>query len=82
MSEPDDFYSGFVDEDGRPCTSIKIRQADYKSEREEFERWAVESGAAYRNHQGLWFYRNGGDGLYEAWLGGRAALRHANGSIR
>lgn len=33
----------------------------------EFEAWAIENSYAYRNHQGFWFYRNGGDGLFAAW---------------
>lgn len=32
-----------------------------------FEAWAVETRRAYRDQHGLWFYRNGGDGLFDAW---------------
>jgi hypothetical protein len=44
-------------------------------ERADFEAWAVSAGFAYRNHQGFWFYRNGGDGLLEAYCAGAGAQR-------
>lgn len=38
--------------------------------RADFEAWSVSAGFAYRNHQGFWFYRNGGDGMFEAYCAG------------
>jgi hypothetical protein len=40
-------------------------------ERDAFEKWCIEAGYAYRNHQGFWFYRTGGDGMYAAWQAAR-----------
>jgi hypothetical protein len=37
-----------------------------------FEAWAIAAGFAYRDKHGFWFYRNGGDGLLEAWTAGAA----------
>jgi hypothetical protein len=44
-------------------------------ERADFEAWAVSAGFAYRNHQGFWFYRNGGDGMWEAYCAGAGDQR-------
>ena len=44
-------------------------------ERADFEAWAVSAGLAYRNNTGLLFYRNGGDGLWEAYCAGAGAQR-------
>lgn len=43
--------------------------------RADFEAWSVSAGFAYRNHQGFWFYRNGGDGMFEAYCAGYCACR-------
>lgn len=44
-------------------------------ERADFEAWAISAGFAYRNHQGFWFYRNGGDGMWEAYCAGAGDQR-------
>lgn len=38
---------------------------------DEFEVWAIDAGFAYRNAQGFWFYRNGGDGMMESFHAGK-----------
>lgn len=43
--------------------------------RADFEAWSVSAGFAYRNHQGFWFYRNGGDGMFEAYCAGAVSQR-------
>jgi hypothetical protein len=43
--------------------------------RADFEAWAISAGLAYRDHHGLWFYRNGGDGLWEAYRAGASDQR-------
>jgi hypothetical protein len=48
-------------------------------ERQEFEKWAIEDGFAYRDEHGLWFYRNGGDGLFEAWQGRAKLVKQCRG---
>ena len=43
--------------------------------RADFEAWSVSAGFAYRNHQGFWFYRNGGNGMFEAYCAGAVSQR-------
>lgn len=47
-----------------------------------FEQWAIDKGLAFRNHDGFWFYRNGGDGLFEAWLGGYCYALGMKGQLK
>jgi len=45
-------------------------------EREDFDAWAVSAGFAERDSAGrVWFYRNGGDGLWEGYCAGARAQR-------
>lgn len=41
--------------------------------RADFEAWAISAGFAYRNEHGFWFYRNGGEGMWEAYCAGAAS---------
>ena len=45
-------------------------------ERAAFEAWAIQARQAIRTGQHFWFHRNGGDGLFEAWLAGAASRSH------
>jgi hypothetical protein len=56
-----------------PKRTDALQQMIADADRAAFETWAVGTGKAYRDKNGLWFYRNGGDGLFDAWQG-RGAL--------
>lgn len=49
---------------------------------DEFEVWAIDAGFAYRNEQGFWFHRNGGDGLREAFRAGKCCAAAAADLLR
>jgi hypothetical protein len=60
------------------ATPAKVRLTDglgRPPERADFEAWALSAGFAYRNHQGFWFCRNGGDGMWEAYCAGAGDQR-------
>lgn len=60
------------------ATPAKVRLTDglgRPPKRADFEAWAISAGLAHRNHQGFWFYRDGGDGLWEAYCAGAGDQR-------
>lgn len=51
--------------------SLNFRYGENPERRAAFEEWAIANGYAFISRNGtFWFHRNGGDGLYEAYLAG------------
>lgn len=46
--------------------------------KEQFDAWACRCGLAYREYGKVWFYRNGGDGLFDAYMEGAMQQRGAD----
>ena len=63
--------AGYRPQDDDALQDAWAEQAQGERMRHAFDAWAVRAGFAYRDSAGrIWFHRNGGDGMWDAFSAG------------